>query len=383
MNILQVIPYFNPKLGGDVNVAYNISKHLIREGHNVTIITTDFEFDEDYANTIPEVNIVIFKCIVNIIFFLYSPGMKKWLKRDLRNFDIVHLHDFRSYQNIIVQKFACESKVPFIIHGHGSVAKVGKKWLKKLYDFFWGKRGLNSASGLIAVSKEEFNHFVKAGAEKNKIRLIYNGVDPTDFLKNDQKDYFRKKYGLKNKIILYLGRIHQTKGLDFLLEAFSNLDIKVKENSSLVLIGSDEGYKRNLIKLSKDLDIEKYIHFIGYVDKKEKISAYYDANVLVNPARYMAGVSLVTVESLLCYLPVITTTESGEIIQRLKAGFIVNYGDVNNLKEKISYSLEEQTEINEMTKRGRNFILENLTWDKVIQQNIELYQKVMREKTFT
>jgi glycogen synthase len=46
MKILQVIPFFSPKFGGSLTVAYNLSKELAKRNHEVTIITTYFEFDQ-------------------------------------------------------------------------------------------------------------------------------------------------------------------------------------------------------------------------------------------------------------------------------------------------------------------------------------------------
>lgn len=68
MNILQVIPYFNPKFGGDVNICYNISKELIRRGYDVTILTTDYNFDQKYADTIKEVPIISNKASISVLF---------------------------------------------------------------------------------------------------------------------------------------------------------------------------------------------------------------------------------------------------------------------------------------------------------------------------
>ena len=72
MKILQVIPYFTPKRGGDVNVVYNISNELKKIGHDVTIATTDFELDEEYAKSIENkgITVILFHCIANLGLFL-------------------------------------------------------------------------------------------------------------------------------------------------------------------------------------------------------------------------------------------------------------------------------------------------------------------------
>ena len=374
MKILHVIPYFTPKLGGDVNVCYHLCKHLVQSGHEVTIITTDFKFDENYANLLQGIEVIPFKCYFNFSKMLISPGMKKWLKKEIKNFDIIHLHDFRSYQNIIVHKLSIKNGVPYIIHGHGSVNRFGKKWLKFFYDVFWGYSILKHAAGLVAVSNEESIHYKNMGADERKIKVIYNGVDTSNLIHNIKRGDFREKYNLRNTIILYLGRIHKTKGLDFLLYAFSNVSDKIKSTTDIVFVGSDEGYKKNLLKLGKKLHIENNLRFIGPVDEIEKISAYIDSNLFVNPARYMAGVALTTIEALLYNLPVITTAESGEIIQKAKAGYIVNYGEINELRNKIEYALENPDEIYELTNNGKKYIKENLSWNDVVRKIEKIYE---------
>ena len=108
MNILNVLPYFNPKRGGDVNVCTNFSKELIKRGHEVTILTTDFELDIDYLNQVKDygIDIVCIKCLFNLGLFIYSPDIKYWLNSNIQKFDIIHLHTFRAYQNHIVQLYS-------------------------------------------------------------------------------------------------------------------------------------------------------------------------------------------------------------------------------------------------------------------------------------
>lgn len=123
MKILQVIPYFTPKRGGDVNVCYNLSNQLVGREHEVTIISSDFEFDSKYAASIAKegVKVIQFHCVAKAGLFLTSPSMNKWLKKNLGNYDIVHMHNFRSYQNNSTHYYAMRYKIPYILQAHGSV----------------------------------------------------------------------------------------------------------------------------------------------------------------------------------------------------------------------------------------------------------------------
>ena len=149
MKILQVILFFSPKFGGSVTVPYQLSKELSKRDHDVTIITTDFGFDSEYAKSIEGygVRVIPFRTIVNFGPFIYTPSIKPWLRENIRKFDVIHMHDFRSYQNIVIHSFAMKYGIPYIVQAHGSVLPFFEKQnLKKLYDFVWGNKILKNAS---------------------------------------------------------------------------------------------------------------------------------------------------------------------------------------------------------------------------------------------
>ena len=118
MNILQVIPYFAFKRGGDVNVCYNLSKQLTSMGHNVTILTTTFEYNKEDTDLVDNLTMVPIDYEFNLALFIYSPKMKKWLDKNITKYDIIHLHELRSYQNNIVIKYAKKYNIPYVLQPH-------------------------------------------------------------------------------------------------------------------------------------------------------------------------------------------------------------------------------------------------------------------------
>lgn len=219
MNILNVLPYFNPKMGGDVNVCTNIAKELIKRGHDVTILTTDYELDKSYLNQVKDygINIVCIKCLFNIGLFIYSPEIKNWLNKNIQKFDIIHLHTFRAYQNNIVKSYSKMYDVPYVLQAHGSILTFfQKKNIKKVYDYFWGYKLLEKASMVLALTETEYNQYKIMGVKEDKIENIQNGIDLSEYKKLPIKGKFKTKYNLSNeeKIILYLGRLHKSKGIE-------------------------------------------------------------------------------------------------------------------------------------------------------------------------
>jgi hypothetical protein len=91
-----------------VKVASDLAKELSKFGHDVTLLTTTYDFDENFAKRLEQsgVNIINFKCKIKFANFIYSPDMKHWLNNHIKEFDIIHMHDYRTYQNIIVYTYA-------------------------------------------------------------------------------------------------------------------------------------------------------------------------------------------------------------------------------------------------------------------------------------
>jgi glycosyltransferase involved in cell wall biosynthesis len=383
MKILQVILFFSPKFGGSVTVPYQLSKELSKRGHDVTILTTDFGFDSEYAKTIEEsgVRVIPFRTIVNFGPFIYTPSIKPWLKENIRKFDIIHVHDFRSYQNNCVSYYARKNKIPYIIQAHGSVLPFFEKQnLKKLYDLVWGEKILKHASKCVAVSKIEREQYLKMDVPENKIGIITNGIDVSEYEKLPKRGKFREKFGIApdEKVILFLGRLHKSKGLDFLISGFSN-QFDQSKNVKLAIAGPDDGFLDTLREQVKKIKIDEKIIITGPLYKKAKIEAFVDADVLVYPGQ-IEIFGLVPFEAIMCGTPVIVVDDCGcgDIIKAADCGYLVKYGDVNELKEKMNFALEKPDYNNKLVENGKRFIEENLTWEQVTTSIEGSYRQVIR-----
>ena len=375
MKILQVIPYFNPKMGGDVDVCYNISKQLVKNGHNVTILTTNYNIDNTYSKPLEKfgVNIVPINCIANIASFLYSPSMKKWLKTNLKSFDVIHLHTFRAYQNNIIRKYSVKFGVPYIVQAHGSVlpffSKIG---LKKIYDKFEGNAILKNSATCIAITETEAKDYIKMGVNENKIKIVPNGIDLEEYASLPKPGIFRNKYDIskKEKIVLYLGRIHESKGLEMLVDAFS---IAAKEIESLkfVLIGPDAGYRNQLENQIETLGLKNKVLFTGFVSKEEKLSALVDADVFVTPR--FSGFPITFLEACACGTPIITTN-NGDRLDWIhnKVGYVVKY-DANALADATSRLLKNSNLGKEFGGNGFQLTYTKFNWGHILHVLEKIY----------
>ncbi len=365
---------------GIVNVCYNLSRELAELGHEVTIITTDYNYDPDYAKSLDNVEVIPFRRVANLGLFLYSPGMKRWLRSNISNYDLVHLHNFRSYQNNIVCKYARGFGVPYIVQPHGSLPRiVERKGLKQLYDLVWGNDILQHASKIVAVSGSEVEQFREFGIPDEKIAVIPNGVSDISPASLPPPGQFRKQHEIHEKhVILYVGRLHKRKGVDFLIRAFDSfLQSWSGDDVALVIAGPDGGSQSALEGLVEQLGLAGKVRFVGFVPSPT--SAYQDADVLVYPSVYEIF-GLVPFEALLCGTPVIVTDDCGcgEIVEKAECGYLVRYGDVAGLGEALRFALEHPDVNTRMVEAGRRYIEEHLTWGSVVKQVEEMYAGCVR-----
>ena len=391
MKILQVIPYFYPAwaYGGPLRNVYGLCKELVKRGHEVTVFTTD---TLDSRNRVKETQEIIdgievrrFRNLSNTIAYrdkiFISPGMIFGLRNSLRNFDIIHMHEYRTLQNLIVHYFARKYGTPYVLQTRGSLPRImTKQRLKQIYDILWGYRLLRDASKVIALTQIEAEQFKSMGVSSDKIEIVPNGIDLAEFENLPPRGEFRKKWRIKNsqKIVLFLSRIHKIKGPDLLVKAFAALT-KDFNNIKLVIAGPDDGYLPMLKKSIKELRIEEKVLFTGLLNGRDKLEAYIDAEVYVLPSSYeIFGRTLL--EACACGTPIIVTDRCGiaDVIDG-QAGLVVPY-DKDALGKALLDILSDDHMRLRFGEKGKLLVREKFNWEKISEQLESIYQSCVSSK---
>jgi glycosyltransferase involved in cell wall biosynthesis len=381
MRILHVIPCFTPRRGGSVSVVQYLTRELSRRGHSVTIATSDFEFDEIFSGELERdgVKVIPFQCRMNIGMMLFTPDMKKWLASHFKEFDLVHVHNFRSYQSNIVRQISGKVGIPYLLQAHGSIPRIGERTtLKRLYDLAWGRHVLEDACLYVAVAETEVRQYERAGVEVDKILVIPNGLDISGFKKLPKKGTFLEKHAIGNhRIVMYLGRVDKAKRIDLLVRSFKIVAERLQD-VVLIIAGPDEGYRVDLEKHVQSLGLETRVVFINFIDNAG--DGLQDADVVVNPrAEEIFG--LVPFEAILCGTPVIVShmSGSGEMIAKAQCGYVIDTEDEWALAEAIIRILEEPFTSEILVSRGKEFIAKNLDWRQITQRYEETYARCIHE----
>jgi glycosyltransferase involved in cell wall biosynthesis len=378
MKILQAIDMFSPSAGGSADVASRLARALGQRGHEVTIYTSNYRLEPDYPDSLPGIKV---RAARNYLSLggkpLLTPGIMTMLKRELRNFDIIHLHNYPTASNVMIHHYTQRYGVPYVLQPHGSLATYFQKGTsKKVYDKLWGRTILRDAARIIAVAPAEAETCRSMGVAEDKIAVISNGVDATMFEGLPTRGAFREKYGLnRRKVVLFLGRMHATKGLHLLARAFAAL-VKEGDDIRLVIAGPDDGYLPALHKLVKELRIDEKTIFPGPLYGQEKIQAMIDADVFVMPSAYeIFGIAVL--EACICGTPVIVTDRCG-IAPEITAdmGQVISYEE-SSLREALNKALAAPP-VDEASKtKRRQALLARFSWRKLAEDFENIYRGIV------
>lgn len=385
MKILHSFILFSIEIGGGTSdLMYKICKAQAKAGLDPTVLSGDYRFDESLANALEGVNFHVEKTLFSKAGFSLMPGLASWCRNNLKHYDVVHMHAYRTFQNIILYYYCKKYDVPYVMDAHGSVPYFTRKNLiKKIFDHVIGKTILKNADALIAETKIGVDEYLSLDSSLiNKEILILSPPFDTDEYQNlPIKGEFRAKYNIPESasVISFLGRVHYIKGNDFLIKGFAHY-FQNNQNSKLVIIGPDDGHMSDCKELVRDLNIEDSVTFTGFLGGEYKNSALLDSDIVVQLSRQEQG-AWAPLEAVLCGTPIVVTehTGTGEDIKRMDAGYLVEFDDVIGLSKIFTLILENYDSALEKTLQAKLFIENNLSFNHRVDEYTAIYNNSLKK----
>lgn len=265
----------------------------------------------------------------------FSMAMLNALKEEIKKAEkkkiklIIHLHEYHNLHGLLIASFFRNQRI--IAQHHGGSWPLKHLRESRYYRFFfpffilgqiWENRVLKNVGCFFALSQEEIE-YLKNRAPKSRIKFQTIGIEDIYFKKLDKKKA-RKKLNLKlnKKIMLYVGRINEVKGIRHLLDAmkrfqdFGNLDIELK------IIGFGPQEKR-FKEYAKRLNL-KNTEFLGSIFGEKKLDYLSAADVLVLPSS-KEGAPVIIMEAMARNLPVVASNAGGVrlMIKNGESGIII------------------------------------------------------------
>lgn len=394
MNLCFVTPEYFPISGGTGAYVYYLSHNLQKLGHNVHVIARD---QQDSKKKINGIQVHYVRGVGNVLtrYWRFARSASKQIKElnKQNGFDIIH-------SNLpLVPSFAIPKDTAKVIvcavhstwKGEALITKQDnpkelnpneKSMLR--FNFMlrsYEKKLMERSDALIAVSKYTVNELTKLyGINKNKIHVIYNGVDVERFKPRAKRIELRSEFGLdpNKKVVLFVGRLYHRKGLETLLKAVPPV---LKEFTNVKFVISGTGFKQkkeSLRNLAKELDVEDHVRFLGYVPDDKLPFLYSASDIFVLPAIY-ENFPFAILEAQATGLPVISTNVGGipEFLVDNENGFVIEPRNPTQLTQKVLTLLQDSKLAKKMGDCGRKLIEEQFDWRLITRQVIDLYHKLL------
>ena len=382
MHVLQVSPYFPPTwaYGGIPRIVHGLSRALVQRGNRISVWTTDV-FDAEKRseiqtpNKIDGVDVLVSKNFSNRLAYhhqLFLPTDFGKTLKTLDSVDLVHLHGHRHLLNNIAIQWAKKQGIPWVFTPNGTLPRQERKiGAKLLWDVLISNPIPKGAAACVAVSRAEVGQMVRAGIPKERISQIPNGLMLEEFENLPAKGEFKERWGIHGPIVSYLGRISPRKGVQHLTAAFSGNGVK---NATLVVAGNDMG---GLSAARANAD-EKVI-FTGLLEGRERLGLLVDSDVLVYPSSDEIF-GLVPFEGLMCGTPAVVGGDCGcgQLIREAGAGLLVPHANVDALRDRIRLLLSDREAAKAMVERGRHYVENKLSFNRVAEAHEALYQSILR-----
>ncbi len=326
------------------------------EWHQHPNITVFFE---------PEKKINAESTLTKLAYLKYVNVLKKIIKHFKP--DILHAHYATSYGLV----GALSGFHPFIISSWGTdVMKfpdkniVAKSILK--YNF--------KNADLLCATSNTISTYIRKITSK-EVKVIPFGIDVEKFKPKKVNSIFRDT----DFVIGTVKPLEKLYNQDVLIDAFAL--VKKKHPEAKLLIVGTGSVEEKLKEQAAKLNLAEEIIFTGRVPFSE-VSDYYNMmKIMVNISEYESfGVSVV--EAMACGIPVVVTNVGGlkEVVKDDSVGLKINTPAPDQTAEAIEKLMNDFSVYSDISKNGRQHVLENYEWQSNLEAMIEEYNKMLGSK---
>ena len=388
MKILMLTWEYPPRIvGGIARVVNDLSKRLIKDGHEVTVVTyrdsADVpEYENDKGVNVYRVdNYMIhpnnfIDWIMQLNFNMLSKATEIINKEG--GFDVIHAHDWLVTYAAKSLKNAYDIPIVATIHATeaGRNSGIHDETQRYINDTEWLLT--YEATEVIVNSNYMKNEIQRLfGLPFDKINVIPNGINLSNFT-GIERDYdFRRQYAMDNeKIILYVGRLVYEKGVQHLIAAMPKI-LSNYHDAKLIIAGRG-GMMDELRAEASNLGLNDKIYFTGYLNSKQVQKMYKCADVAVFPSTY-EPFGIVALEAMLAGVPTVVSDVGGldEIVTHGVDGMKSYAGNANSIADSVTALLYDHQLATNVSKKAKQKVKDQFNWEKIAQDTHFAYEKAI------
>lgn len=383
MRILHVVPSYLPAIryGGPIHSVHGLCKALGQAGHDVTVFTTNVDgpgdADVPLGRPVDLDGVQVWYFPSHFLRRLYwAPRMKRALREQAAQFDLVHLHSVFLWPTWAAARAARRANVPYLVAPRGMLVRelVRRKsrWLKTAWIYLIERRNLERAAGIHVTAPIEQEGIAEFGFKLARFHYVPNGVEEicTAALDEARSDVLPAA-----PYVLFLSRINWKKGLDRLVRAWR----LVPEKLLLVAGNDEEGYRAVIERLARAEGVAGRIRFVGPVQGDDKWLLYKNAELFVLPS-YSENFGIVVLEAMALGCPVVVTPQVGlaATVAEVDCGRVVD-GEPDSLAAAINELLVDRELRQALGRRGQQAVQARFRWPGIAGQMAQAYRQVVAE----
>ena len=389
MKILMLTWEYPPRVvGGISRVVYDLSHRLIKDGHEVTVVTyRDGEvpyYEDDKGVKVHRVDNYMIQpnnfidWILQLNFNMVERASQ--IIAEQGKFDVIHAHDWLVANAAKTLKHSFDIPIVATIHATEAGRNSGIREPNQKY--------INDTERMLTYEANEVivnSNYMKSEVQRlfglpfEKINVVPNGVNLNKFTGMDRDYSFRRKYAMDNeKIILFMGRLVYEKGVQNLIAAMPKV-LASYHDAKLVIAG--KGGMLDELKAQADyLGISNKVYFAGYMNGKDVERMYKAADISVFPSTY-EPFGIVALEGMLAERPIVVSDAGGlgEIVEHRVTGMKSYCGNPNSIADSILELLFNPELCDNIVKNAKIKVKENYNWQKIAQDTHFTYQKAICE----
>ena len=328
MKILHVIHSVNPAGGGPIEGVRQLSAVNRSLGHEVEIASLDAP-DCAFIQTL---GMPVHAIGPGWLKYSYCSRLAPWLRANARKYDVVVVNGIWQYHSFAVWRVLRAAGMPYVVFTHGMLDPWFKrtyplKHLKKMLYWPWGEYRVLRDAGAVLFTCEEERVLARqsfALYSCNEVVLNYGTAGPTGDPQAELEAFYADHPELHGKrLAIYLGRLHEKKGCDLLIQAFARV-LAADPDWHLVICGPDQvGWQAKLVKLAERLRVSGRITWAGMVSGERKWGALRAAEIFMLPS-HQENFGISVAEALACGTPALISNKVNiwREVERSGAGIV-------------------------------------------------------------
>ncbi len=381
MRILHVVGSLDPRYGGPSITVPRMCSALAARGHRVVLAT----IDPEGSGEVVEAGVtVVRRRLQRPRGWATSAGLGGWLRRRVRDFDVVHVHSLYLFHTWWSARCCRHARVPYVVSPHGTLDPwhlAHHPRRKAAYTLLLEGRALRGAAAMHYTSAEELAHAARHLGRGPRGFVVPPGVDrpPVRRLADDGGLAARHPELAGRTLVCFLGRLTAKKRLDLLVEAFAEVAAAAPAAHLAVAGPDDEGIGTEVRARVARLGLAERVSFLGLVTGAAKAALLGRSRVLVL-ASEDESFGVAVAEAMAAAIPVVVS--EGVALHRevtaAGAGMVVPLAP-GPLAKAVLRFVGDPEQAARCGANGRALAWMRLSWDQAATGLERMYQQVVAE----